>query len=284
MLSDSSSIAAGVILYYPDKDVIENIRGYLPFVNKVFIADNSDEPVVWVRDAFLDNPKIVFTAGTGNRGIAAALNECCDTAVKENYLWLLTMDQDSTVSDAQFFNEFHNIIDKKKVGIFAASFSLPAKPDKGFFVEATEVIASGNLLNLKAWGDIAGFCEKLFIDEVDHDFCARLTLKNYKIFTTGEIYLEHHLGSKFKVYHKGRKEEITLIKHVPIRMYYITRNTLFLLKTYFFSNRELAVTRFREWLIKLYQIYRFYPDRNLYYPFIRKGIFDFIRGKYGKHN
>lgn len=277
-----SSIAAGVVLYHPEKDVIENINRYLPFVNKIFIADNSDEPANWVREAFTGSPKISFTSGKGNRGIAAALNECCENAMAENYTWILTMDQDSTVNSADFFSAFYEL-NKDKMGIVAASYALPVCTDSGLFVKAEEVITSGNLVNLEAWKDVTGFTEKLFIDEVDHDFCARLKLKGYTIYTSSGVFLDHHLGNTFKVYHKGRNEEITLTKHPPIRMYYVTRNTLYLLKTYFFRDRKLAVTRFKQWLIKLYQVFRFYPDRKQYYPYIWNGIADFVLGKYGKY-
>ena len=43
------------------------------------------------------------------------------------------------------------------------------------------VIASGNIINLQAWNKVGRFDNSLFIDEVDHDFCHRLTQEKYKI-------------------------------------------------------------------------------------------------------
>ena len=41
-------------------------------------------------------------------------------------------------------------------------------------IEVDKCITSASLVPVSAWNDVGGFNEELFIDFVDHDFCAKL--------------------------------------------------------------------------------------------------------------
>lgn len=153
-------------------------------------------------------------------------------AIKEGYNWLLTMDQDSRASDKMLsiMYEFINSHNIKDVGIIAPYplNKFEVRADKKFnFQYEFLVITSGNLLNLNIYGKIGGFLNKLFIDQVDFEYCLRLHFNNYKIIKLNKALLYHNSGNLRCV-----KYGIYLYDRECFRSYYIIRNTLYILKKY----------------------------------------------------
>ena len=190
------------------------------------------------------------------------------------------MDQESIFTDASFFD----IVSTSKIenaGIYAASYT--TKYDrwvKNFnedFNERHFVVTSGNLVNLNLWKQVGGFEEKLFIDEVDHDFCAKVNLAGYKILTTKKIFMSHNVGETI-----GNTSDKVFQGHNPIRYYYITRNMLFITKKYIFSDPKLVLNRWKHNIKNYIKIAFFYPEKSLYFTTICNGIRDFFKGKYGE--
>ena len=81
-------------------------------------------------------------------------------------------------------------------------------------------IASANIISLPAWEEVGKFDDKLFIDEVDNDFCIRLKLKGYNILLFNTCYVDHELGKRFfSIFPKINYES-------SFRLFYIFRNLM----------------------------------------------------------
>jgi len=65
---------------------------YAPFVEKLYILDNSEPVVQAVPRNFLDTGNVEYIPFGENKGIGYALNFGAQKAVREGATWLLTMD------------------------------------------------------------------------------------------------------------------------------------------------------------------------------------------------
>ena len=244
-------LVATVVLYLTNKQgvekVIENINSYAPFVEKIYIVDNR---------AF-DNSEIakkvsnsVYIPNLKNLGIATALNKGCELALQDGFEWILTMDQDSNFKSDELSNFLYlcekHYIENQNIKSFAPEqndsgknviaiskwicFNILSPMKRKVFgtpktlkkdVESVNyVITSANIIYLPIWENIGKFDEKLFIDEVDHDFCIRLKLHGYEIVKFNTCFVEHTLGNrKITLFPKYNYQS-------DFRLFYIFRNLM----------------------------------------------------------
>ena len=229
-------IAATVILYYPTQASIHHIQSYINRVEKLFIVDNSETPARQVMETFSPSEKVIYLHDGENKGIAARLNQVCELAKAEQYDWLLTMDQDSFFEEGIFDNYLHCLIafqEKEKVSMFGTNFSEKVVgQNKCEFISVKHLITSGSILNLQLTDQIGGFDRKLFIDEVDFEYCLRSISKGFQIIEFENIFLTHRLGEESR--HKSLKtgKLTSRVLHSPFRIYYMTRNFLYVQSKY----------------------------------------------------
>jgi rhamnosyltransferase len=192
-----NEVAATVILYYTDAETIfHNLSSYLPFAERVFVVDNSPDVNQEIcRKLASYSNKIVYIPNETNVGMAAALNIAAARAMSEGYKWLLTMDQDSSFDSAQitgYFSSFRelfsNRLDVAMVGPQHAR--TPREENKAKVSEVLSLITSGSLLNLALWQQLGGFDEKLFIDEVDHEYGYRAVAAGKHVCLFNHIFLK----------------------------------------------------------------------------------------------
>lgn len=226
---------SGVVVWFnPTEEHVLNILSYIDFIDKLFIYDNSNQYNNDLLEKISEyTKKIEYISFLENRGISGALNYTGKKALQEKYKWLLTMDQDSKFEKKSFCNYF-KYLDKKDVAILSPDYIYIGKKNiknlKGEIEEINRVITSGNLLNLKIFKLLNGFDNKLFIDEVDHEYCYRVIKKNYKILKINSVFLNHSLGEvKIK---KIFKIKFKYTEHSSFRKYYIWRNRIYVSKKY----------------------------------------------------
>lgn len=276
-------IAGTVILYHPPDNFISNINSYIQFIEVLYVLDNSEKTNPSVAQKLAEIPKVVYLANQQNLGIATALNIGAEKAITEGYHWLLTMDQDSRFTDDTFFHCFQYIIDLPSVAIISPyHFDISPLNHKELYeyIEPDIVMTSGNFLNLSIYKKIGGFEDKLFIDEVDHDYCLKARMNGYKIIMFCNIRLEHELGIYKEISWKGKKEMISV--HSARRVYYLTRNNFYLLKKYHRYYPQLMRSRLKNFLVLCRNIILFEDDKLPKMVEIMRGSIDFLRGKYGK--
>ncbi len=278
-------IAAVVVLYQPKKYIFDNIQSYYDFVELVIVIDNSEMPDDKIKEWLASKNKIHTVINGSNLGIGKALNFGCEIAISKGFQWILTMDQDSSFSSDMmgcYLECFEQLDDTETIAVISPihipSTIYPEHPC--IAKETTHVMTSGNLLNLAAYQCIGGFNESLFIDEVDHDYCLKARLKQYRVVEMPHIHLAHELGEEVEIRKNGLS--IKTRTHSPLRFYYITRNRLYIWRRYFKhfpSTEPIGLPNIVKPLL-FALLYHDQKPRRLYH--IGRGIFHFLIGRYGK--
>jgi rhamnosyltransferase len=275
-------IVGCVILYNPDVGVISNILSFNAYVEEVIVIDNSDDLNQDVFSQINALHNVIYIVNKENVGIANALNSAAIIANNKKYKWMLTMDQDSSfdATTAGDYFKFFDEIDKRQLGILSPSqVDKKSKEDKN---SPLIVMTSGNIISLDCYAAVGGFNSDLFIDEVDHDYCLKAILAGYTIKQVN-IKLLHALGKSKEYKFLGKK--LIVAVHSPIRIYYMTRNNLYMFKTYdskfpdLMRKRKIMLAKviFNNIIFDLLTA----PKKMF---FIYKGILDFRKGKYGKYS
>jgi len=279
-----TKIAGVIIVYFPDfNKLIFNIDSYINNIERLFVVFNSPVKPEDINRLQSKYSKIQLIFNSENFGIAQVLNKTALQSLNLGYEWLLTMDQDSYFRDDLFFTTFLKN-DTKNVAIYSptpvtcSEIKIENSDDTE---EVLGVITSGNLLNLKIWKKLGGFEEKLFIDEVDNDYCLKAVSNGFKIISFTNIPLIHELGRKKEASLLNKKYIITI--HPPVRSYYIFRNNLYVFSKYknvfpkFVRNRKIMLLK------NFVKILLFSSERVENIRYIIRGIRDYFNNSYGPY-
>lgn len=283
-------IAAVAILFNPDYKCVTNIESYYDFVDKIYIFDNSENNH-FISEKLTILPKIAYHQDGENRGLSKRLNEACESAIRDGFDWLLTMDQDSTFildSFIKYINCFYAYKTKENVSMFATTNTRSNNKSLEVCdcVEDRGIMTSGTLLNLKLFRKIGQFDEALFIDCVDHDYCIRTYLAGYKIIRFTKIFLMHELGNEV---YKSSIKTLFLIKkrkeiHSPLRCYYMIRN-IFYLTNKFKKNNLSQIKEIQKDVISRIKKAIFYGRNTIeILIFVKRAYKDYKEMKMGKFN
>lgn len=270
-------VAAGIVLFNPDLNRLKkNIDAVYSQVVSVYCFDNGSSNIKEIRKLLNSYPAVRLIDGKINKGIPKALNQILRYAYSDSVEWLLTLDQDSVVSDNMISNLCNGclidrclivcpvIVDKRRKNI-----ALNNK--KNGLEEVNFCITSGSLMNVKKTLELGGFDEFLFIGFVDNEICMRARINGYKIILNNDVILDHELGklkpSRFEkqfvcignLLHSELIKKLSYHRYVnPLRVYYGNRNAFYLNKK--FSD---------------------YPEyMNYKYNIFKEGISTLIRGHF----
>ena len=228
-------VAAMVTLFYPDENNFKNIEHYIKEVDKLYIIDNT--PNKDHKNNLPKNEKIEYYS-FNNIGVAKALNLAAEKAIHDKYNWLLTMDQDTVISD-EIIKEIKKIAEYKNtdsIGIITPwhNTKLRIEKPKEKIDYPQDVMTSGNLLNLKIWQKLGGFVEDFFIDGIDIEYGLRLKENGCRIMRLNYLVIEHDLGDIFYI---GNK---LCTNHSGLRRYYMNRNYHYIYDMYYETNPEFC--------------------------------------------
>jgi rhamnosyltransferase len=277
-------IAGVVILYNPKKEINENILSYINQVDFLYVVDNSELPSDQIEHIIKSNPKsLEVVRNNVNVGIASALNIAAKKAIENGFDLLLTMDQDSRVSEnyvSEMLLEFER---DECIGILSPYIihtKNPRMPVLTGLVEVATAMTSGSVIKLSAHVQIGGFLEKLFIDYVDNEYCLRMKKSGYKIFRNNSIYIYHELGEA-----KARKfiyKKVFPTNHSPRRWYYRTRNRFYVYKEY--KNEFPDYIKFdkRVFIKDIVKILLYEKNKIQKFKMILIGYRDFKRDNFGR--
>lgn len=293
------NIAVVVIWYYPEKIgkriAVQNILSYSPFCKKIFIVDNSPNDN---GNLVSQIPNSQYIPNFDNMGIAKAQNQGCQAAMDDGYTWVMTMDQDSNWQESEFSLYLSEIERLTREDSSVVSFSpgtLQKKAGGSFFdtvkqqlkrhlfkkkqtecsgFEYTDrVLASGNIINLDAWKAAGRFNDDLFIDDVDYDFCYRLVRSGKRIVKIHKCKMNHTSGGK-----RGKTFFPRAYRYPKERIYYITRNKIFILKNYpEFAHKY----KYRKEIARIISGKLFFLEFSCL-KYAIKGIIDGRKGRLGK--
>ncbi len=287
-------VAAIIISYNPDNNLLDSINLLVNQVEKIIIVDNGSEPekkrnINLIMD--IDKKKIEVIFNEENLGIATALNIGVREALNQGYNWILTMDQDSKASSnmVEKMLEVYNKIDERErkeiLSIFPnfvderiQSIEENSNMDSYEYVDAD--ITSGNLLRAEVFDKVGFFDDSLFIDLVDTDFCMRLNEKNIKMIKVRDAILYHSLGESQSV--KSIFGKFNTSNHSALRRYYMTRNRFYTWEKYkdlnsFTLNRDKSL--FKKEFVKIILGEK---DKVNKIKMVFKGYKDYKKGIRGK--
>lgn len=292
-MKNKYKICALIITYNCGKDVYNTIESVISKVEELVIVDNgSDKETIEALEKYREYSSIKVLLNNENLGIAKALNIGASYAIDKGYEWILTLDDDSVVTEnmLDILMKAYDSLDKfegERVAILApkhiekdtAFDKYIENMDKLTINKVNTEITSGNLVRIKALEEIGLYKEEYFIDFVDHYLCLALRRKGYEIIRVEEAILLHSLGISDPKIILGKA--ITVTNHSPVRRYYMTRNRMSMWKEF---NKEFPAWvkedrgRFINEAIKilLYEEQKFKKIRM-----IAKGIKDYKKGKYG---
>jgi rhamnosyltransferase len=210
-----------------------------------------------------------------NLGIAKALNIGCERALDDGIKWVLTMDQDSLFEKNKIKRYLkiakQKFNDNSKLAIIAPNVGVTNKDQY-----CNKVITSGNILNLKAYQEVGGFNNSLFIDEVDHEICFRLIKKGFKILKLGQVHMKHQLGDTKE--YKILFFKFSAMNHSYVRKYYIFRNRFLMRKRF----PEFTKGYLKTCIEDMIKVILVEDDKIRKLKFILRGICDYKKGILGK--
>lgn len=225
-----------VILYFPTKEMLNNILSYLSVVDSLIVWNNT--PDVTFDSPILNNSKIINMGLGQNSGIGFALNEAVKYANAHSFTHLLTMDQDSFFENNDFSRYIKAIKESDLVSIFSPNYKI--KNEKMFsetqdplIVETT--MTSGSIYPVKIFSKVGVFRQDFFIDAIDTEFSLRAKQSGILTRIITFVYLIHSAGYQ-KTKHKFLWKTFFPNEYSPIRSYYIVRNGIITKHLYPWAN------------------------------------------------
>ncbi|MDR2709495.1 MAG: glycosyltransferase [Elusimicrobiota bacterium] len=284
-------ICAIIVSYNSDKvfRCFESIKAQADFIIIVDNATKDKNIILKLKQLANQNNKYKIVFNDENFGIGHALNQGFEIAKKLNAFWVITLDCDSQMPKDTILNVMKSYQKlpadiKNKTGLIALNFIdinlvqnfVKTKNENGF-KQVKYALTSGNIIKMSAFEKTGCFNENLFIDQVDNDFDFRLRRKGFLILESCDNFILHELGQSQK------KFGIVIKNYSPIRRYYLSRNCIYILKTYFCFDPYLCLKLFLRGVgggfIKVLFLEN---DKYEKISKIMEGIFDGLRGRFGK--
>ena len=273
-------LASVVVFYNPSDDNISNLNNFKDSVDVIYVVDNSEDDIIRIKD----DKKIKYIKLNENVGIAKALNIGANLAIENGYKWLLTLDQDSMITN-DIINKMKKFIENNNhlnIGLVSPYHDIKANEEllDVECEEMLEVMTSGNIINLDAYQKIGGFKDWLFIDCVDTEYGMNLNKNGFKVLRLNRIYMIHNLGN-LEV-HKLFGKDYPCYNHSPLRRYYMVRNTLYINSMYKDLYRDYCNHLIRIQKGQVKRILAFEKKKYNKLKMMYKGYKDFKKGKKGK--
>lgn len=243
-------VAGIVIIYEPNEEVIGNITSWSDEVDFVYLIDNSKnrhEELLKIKNARYFHLK-------KNRGLCGGMNYGCRKAINDGMDYLAALNQDTWISKGEISKLFKTISGIEGKAVCGTNFKyIYRKRGKRIFSNESAydksrrtvpwVIMAGCAFSSKAFMESGGFDEKLFIDNLDIDFCLRLRKKGYDIIRLGDIYIFQEPGNTVR---KKVGNRVFHISGLSAERRYLTfRNERYL--------RKKWQTDYNEYRLKLYK-------------------------------
>lgn len=256
----ASGVCAVVVTYHPDATLLAaQLDALQAQVDGIVVVDNAT-PGDSVRVLCASHPPVELLSLTENLGLAAALNAGITRARETpGMTHVLLMDQDS-VPEPGMVAALTAALDRQsqhtRVAAVGTRFLDPREGVDAPFVRirfpvnrqlhcngacdelaCDFLITSGSLIPLKVLDQVGDMDERLFIDNVDLEWCFRATSKGYALFgVCGARMLHHHGATRHRVPGVPRG----VVVHTPRRLFYMMRNRVLLYRRAYTPRRWIA--------------------------------------------
>lgn len=275
------SVIAGVVTYNPEYiRLLQNLTELSKQVDDILIVDNGSTNIKELMNQFsleiTEHLTVIYNEE--NQGIAQALNQIMLFAKNTHYDWVLTLDQDSIIQPDLIDKYYKAALRKENfdVGMFTCLIKDRNFADNKYEYQHSEeinvsyCITSAAFTNVKKYFATTGYDVDFFIDCVDFDICYLLREKGFRICRINYLGLYHEVGHGENRYFFRKK--IVVYHQASFRIYYLTRNTIWMHKKHrkTFSLKTMLRKLLTLWLrIVLYE-----NDRAEKFKQFRLGIKD----------
>jgi rhamnosyltransferase len=295
-----ADVCAVVITYRPQIDVLRQVLDSIaPQVGQVLVFDNATGgPAFSTFPAFLAQAEAegaVVVRSATNVGLGMAMNRAAEHARAAGFAYLLLLDQDSLPGDdmvATLQDACRNLAATRRVAAVGPQFSDRRNGHVAPFIEigfplnrklfggpgqivpCDFLISSGSLLPLETLACVGGMDERLFIDNVDMEWCFRARYRGYGLFGVCDATMGHSIGDTLRA--AWLKPGGVMI-HKPLRLYYIMRNRVLL-----YGREETRTVWIAQDLprlvLKFFGMALFVAPRWQYLRMMLRGLADGVRG------
>lgn len=234
-------LAAVVVLYHPDGNLVRNINSYLPLVDSLLLWDNTPdgEKTISFPLSGVCYPERLEYMGCGrNVGIGTALNHAVAYACANGFTHLMTLDQDSYFREGDFQKYIESICayGENVEAIFSTNYFIVSQQTSSYPVtesveEVSSAMTSGTIYPVTLFEKLGNFMEELFVWGIDCEFCWRARRQRIPTYCFRAILLQHDLGYQKKK-HRLLGKEVFPNEYPPQRTYYNVRNGIILHRLY----------------------------------------------------
>lgn len=290
-------VAAVISTFHPPKGLPARVLELSRQVSGVFVVDDgSDLSATDEVIAELGRIGCRIIRMPTNSGIAAALNTGIEASIQEiDPDFIITLDQDSALDDGyvlKALEAYHKALSAGiKPGLVGAEShnnrDVPLMSRRDQFPQAFDPLQSGALIPVSIFRTVGLLDEDLFIDCVDSEFNLRVRSRGFTTLIGPGCNMIHALGDPQPMMVFGWHASFRGVKryvhsHSPFRVYYMTRNNIWLWRKY--------GSRFPGWLFRRLRfqlesdIFRFLygANRKKQVKAYVRGIRDGWNGQLGK--
>lgn len=260
--------SAGVTLFNPTFEEMNNVIKYATIFDKVYVYDNSVEE--YDRSS-LNRASIEIVSQGSNDGVGKACRVMTEKAKQDQFDFIMLFDQDS-IMDHDNIMRIIGFIRSQEVEAMIYSpqivFNKKTVIIKNGYKFVDWCITSGSVVKLDDYGKNITFDDNYFIDRVDKDFCYQVITNNKKICQVNNSLLYQQLG-------ETSRNGYSI--HQPFRHYYIARNRAYFNKKY---KKSILLTIFQS-IRHIGIVIKNEPQKKEKIKMIFKGISDYRKGKMG---
>ena len=252
-------VVAVIPTYRPPERLARLVRDVRAQVDDVVVYDDASPPADLSVLDVIDALGFTVERGEVNVGIARGLNAGLASAARTGADWLLTIDQDSQVSDGLVANLVQAAAAAEQMGLHVGAVGVeviadasgelrfPVVVERGI-VTTAELIQTGTLWGVAALQAVGGFDESFGIDAVDAAACLRMRERGYRIVVAPGTSIAHELGADARqVRILGRT--VVATGHSPRRRETMVRNRLRLAPAEFRQSPMQAFRSLRRLLV-----------------------------------
>lgn len=291
-----NGVCAIVVFYKANEKEFLNLTQTSKQFEKTLVIFNGITPTdkVLINEYFQNN-NIQTIINTDNEGMSVALNQGVKMAIKLGFKFVLTLDQDSTLTENMVVKMLDTYKQMIADGVPQDSIGIiePVLVDKntGFkkirsqksdknYGEIDDCYTSGNLISTKIFEQIGFYYEPFFVYGTDTDFNIRLQNQGKKIYEVKNAELMHQEGS-LKFY-KLFGLEFSSTNHSPFARYFIARNTLLLWKKYWLTNPKWFLNSVNWYIRTVLKVFLFEDKKWTKLKMALKGTWHGLINKTGK--
>lgn len=234
-----NKVLASIITYNPDIPLLrKDISSICNQVSGIVIFDNCSSNVNEIEELASEFDNVTVVKNTKNVGLPKNYNRAAKLALKKGCEWLMILDQDS-IMPSNIIERLSEYFNDKKVAIVCPQFrdvNLYSEeefkkiiPDEDHSL-VEQCISSASVNRVSIIKELGGFDEKLFIDQVDYDYCRNVREHGYNIIQVNDCIIDHSIGKSRYVKFFGKK--LLTYNHSPIRKYYFFRNRIYFARKY----------------------------------------------------